>query len=104
MPSRLETLRAMVAQQPEDVFANYALAMELKGLGQHAEAWQVFESLLKKQPGYIAAYAPAADTLLALGRTDDARGLYSKGIEECTRQGQTHPRAQLETALKFLNR
>ena len=33
MPSRLETLKDFVAQAPDNAFARYGLAMELKQLG-----------------------------------------------------------------------
>ena len=102
MPSRLETLRSLVAQGTADPFVPYGLAMELRRAGQAQEAWQVFEGLLKSHPDYIAAYAPAAETLVILGRSEAARALYRQGIEQCERKGQSHARDQLQTALDTL--
>ena len=99
MPSRLETLRSLVAQGTAEPFAHYGLAMELRTQGQLQEAWQWFESLLQSHPDYIAAYAPAADTLVSLGRSQQARDLLRQGIEQCERKGQSHARDQLQTAL-----
>ena len=80
MPSRLETLRSIVAQGTADTFAHYALAMELRTQGQLQQAWQVFEALLQGHADYIAAYAPAADTLVGLLRNQEARELLRQGI------------------------
>ena len=99
MPSRLETLRSLVAQGTADPFPHYALAMELRTQGQLQEAWQVFEALLQSHPDYLAAYGPAADTLVGLLRNQEARDLLRQGIELCERKGQSHARDQLQTAL-----
>jgi hypothetical protein len=102
MPTRLEMLRAQVTQGSADAFIHYALAMELRTAGQAEEAWRVFESLLKAHPDYIPAYAPAADTLVSLGRNQEARTVCCQGIEHCERKGQKHARDQLQTALETL--
>jgi thioredoxin-like negative regulator of GroEL len=99
MPSRLEMLRSLVAQGQAGPFVHYGLAMELRTQGQMREAWQGFEALLQAHPDYIAAYAPAADTLVSLDRSQEARDLLRQGIEQCERKGQTHARDQLQTAL-----
>jgi len=99
MPSRLETLRSIVAQGTTDPFVHYGLAIELRTQGQLQEAWQIFEALLHGHPDYIAAYAPAADTLVGLLRNKEARALLNRGIEVCERKGQSHARDQLQAAL-----
>jgi predicted Zn-dependent protease len=102
MPSRLETLRSLVAQGTADTFAHYGLAMELRTGGQLQEAWEIFQELLKTHPDYLPAYAPAADTLVGLGRSEDARNLCRQGMEQCERKGQLHARDQLQTTLSTL--
>jgi hypothetical protein len=102
MPTRLEMLRALVAQGSTDPFVLYGLAMELRTDRQAEEACRVFESLLQAHPDYIPAYAPAADTLVSLGRSEEARMLCRQGIEHCARKGQKHAGDQLQTALDTL--
>jgi thioredoxin-like negative regulator of GroEL len=99
MSSRLETLRSIVARGGADAFAHYGLGMELRAQGQMQEAWQIFEALLHSHPDYIAAYGPAADALVSLGRKPEAQDLLRQGIEQCERKGQSHARDQLQTAL-----
>jgi hypothetical protein len=76
--------------------------MELKSVGDLQGAWATFESLIAEHPDYIACYAPAGEVLVALGRVDDARAIYGKGIEACTRKGDAHMRGNLEDALAAL--
>ena len=99
MPSRLEVLRALVAQGKADSFAQYGLAMELRTAGQLQEAWEILQALIKTQPDYLPAYAPAADTHIGLGRHEEARNLCRQGMEACERKGQSHARDQLKTTL-----
>jgi len=73
--------------------------MELKGADEPQQAWALFETLIAEHPDYVASYSPAGDVLLALGRPEDARVVYRKGIEICARHGDAHIRANLEDAL-----
>lgn len=73
--------------------------MELKTSGDAEGAWRELESLIAKHPGYIASYAPAGEVLVGLDRLTDARSLYGKGIEACTKQNDAHTRDHLESAL-----
>ena len=99
MPSRADMLRNFIVQRPQDPFPKYALALEHKNAGELTEAWQVFETLLGAHPDYTATYLHAGQTLLTLGRVPEARGLFTRGIEVCTRAGDTHARSELEGAL-----
>lgn len=99
---RVKVLRAFAAQRPQDPFPRYGLAMELKSAGDPTGAWEAFESLIREHPDYIASYAPAGEVLVLLGRTDDAKAVYAKGIEACTRKNDAHMRGNLEDALAAL--
>ena len=100
---RVKVLRASAAQRPQDPFPRYGLAMELKSAGDSLGAWEAFESLMLDHPDYIACYAPAGEVLVALGRTEDARAVYGKGIEACSRKNDAHMRGNLEDALAALD-
>lgn len=96
---RIATFRSFIAKSPTDPFPRYGLAMELKGQGQLAEAWAVFEELLAEFPDYVATYLMAGGTLVALARKDEAAEIYRKGIEVAQRRGDQHARRELEAAL-----
>jgi Tfp pilus assembly protein PilF len=96
---RIASFRNFISKSPTDPFPRYGLAMELKGTGDLAGAWAVFEELLAKFPDYVPTYLMAGGTLTALGRKDDAAEVYRKGIEVATRRGDQHARRELEGAL-----
>jgi tetratricopeptide (TPR) repeat protein len=95
-------LKAFIAQRPADPFPRYGLALELKNAGQLEEASGVFAALMKDHPTYTAAYLHAGNTAVALGRPDDARAIYTRGIEACKTASDGHARGELEGALASL--
>jgi tetratricopeptide (TPR) repeat protein len=101
-PSRVDMLKAFIAQRPGDPFPRYGLALEHKNAGRLDEAWGAFAELLEKHPTYTAAYLHAGNTAVALGRADDARAVYVRGVEACARAGDAHARGELEGALASL--
>jgi tetratricopeptide (TPR) repeat protein len=102
MPTRVELLTAFAAQRPEDPFPRYGLALEHKNAGRLDEAWGHFELLMAAHPDYTAGYLHAGNTLIALGRTNEARALFQRGIEVCARRGDAHAGGELQSALASL--
>jgi tetratricopeptide (TPR) repeat protein len=100
--NRLEILKQMVAQDPANSFARYGLAMECANSGDLATAVTEFHSLIDQNPNYAAAYYHGGQALEKLGRIDEARGIYEKGIEATRRSGDSHTRAEIEAALNLL--
>ncbi len=99
---RIEILKSMVEQNPGDAFGRYGLAMEYVNSGDLAAAAQQFEALLEHNPNYAAGYFHGGQTLEKMGRTDDARQLYRRGIEVTKQTGDGHTRSELEGALALL--
>lgn len=100
--TRLESLKSLVAQNPQDSFLRYGLAMEFRNSGDLESAMSEFQSLMRDNPDYAAAYFHAGQTLERLGRLDDARAVYQQGIEVTTRKGDAHARSELQGALEML--
>lgn len=96
---RIATFKSFISRSPADPFPRYGLAMELRGRGELAEAWNVFAELVEKFPDYVPTYLMAGGTLVALGKKAEAADLYRKGIEVATRRGDQHARRELEDAL-----
>jgi predicted Zn-dependent protease len=101
--SRIEMLKGFIAQRPTDPFPRYALALEYKNAGRMEEARETFDALMAAHPDYTAAYLHAGQTLIAIGRADDARAVFTRGIEACARRGDAHARGELEGALALLS-
>ncbi len=102
MASRLEMLKEMVAQSPADSFLRYGLATEYANSGDLQQAVTEFQALLAENPNYAAAYYHGGHTLEKLGRLDEARDLYERGIEVTARTGDAHTLSELQAALQIL--
>jgi len=100
--SRLDTLQEFVAAVPGDAFARYGLAQEYLKLGETEKALAEFEELLSRNAGYSAAYYHGGQALIKLGRIEDARAIFRKGIEVTSQTGDLHARSELQAALDSL--
>ena len=100
--NRLETLQAMVSQNPQDTFARYGLAMEYARSGNFEHAIAEYRALLAHNENYAAAYFHGGVALEKLGRLEEARDMYEKGIVVTTRTGDAHTRSELQAALDML--
>ncbi len=98
----MEILKSMLAQNPRDSFARYGLAMEYVINGELEPAVAEFGILLEYDPDYAAAYFHGGQALEKLGRIEDAREIYRKGIETTSRTGDDHTKSELEAALEML--
>jgi len=99
---RIASLRAFVAQQPEQPFPRYALALEHRKLGQLEEARAQLDEVMERFPDYVPAYLMAGGVLADLGRRDQAAEVYRRGVDAARRAGDGHARSELEGALAGL--
>ncbi|MBV8820684.1 MAG: tetratricopeptide repeat protein, partial [Acidobacteriaceae bacterium] len=91
-----------VEQKPQDTFARYGLAMEYGKSGDLEQAVKEFRTVIANDPGYAYAYFHGGQTLEKLGRVEEARELYQKGIDAASRKGDGHAVAELQGALDLL--
>jgi predicted Zn-dependent protease len=85
--SRLETMRAMAAKQPNNPLVRFGLANELL-------KEQLLEEAVTELAAYLGNYDDEgngwlryADALATLGRHDDAKAASLKGIDAAQRYG-----------------
>lgn len=78
------------------------LAMELGNTGDPQGAVKELETVLNLDPDYAYAYYHAGQMLERLGRPDDARQMYSRGIEAASRKGDEKAGNELQAALDVL--
>jgi Tfp pilus assembly protein PilF len=100
--SRAEILKSMVEQDPASAFGRYGLAMEYVNGGDLESAAAQFAKLLEYNPTYTAGYFHGGQTLEKLGRTEEAKDLYRRGIEVAGANGDGHTRSELQGALDLL--
>jgi len=76
--------------------------MEYVKGGNLESAVAEFEQLLARNPDYAAGYFHGGQTLEKLGRIDEARAIYRKGIEVTAASGDAHTQSELTAALQML--
>ena len=92
----------MLQQDPNNTLALYGLATELKNTGDLTGAIAGFERLLQVNPQYSAAFFHGGQTLEKLGRLDDARDWYTRGVAATVAANDAHARAEMQAALDLL--
>ena len=95
-------LNEVLAQNPNDAFARYGLALEYRKAGQTDQAMEEFRRLLTANPDYTAGYFMAAQTLAETGRNDEARQMLRDGIASAKRGGNAHAQSEMEALLQDL--
>ena len=103
--SRKENILAMLADDPNDAFLRYTLAMELRKEGEHEQSIDILRDLAYAPTSkYVAAFFMAAQQLAELERIEDARELLRDGIEEARAQGNSHAAAEMAELLAELGK
>jgi len=94
--ARIDTFRAMIARQPDHVMARFGLATEVAKAGLHDEAVEHFAHYLGVHDDEGNGWMRYAESLHALGRTDDALAAITRGIEAAGRHRHSGLVADLE--------
>lgn len=97
--TRIENLKAMLAADPQDTFARYALGLEYLSVNEVDSAKDMFEEISLLDPNYVATYYQLGKTYELLGDEGKARKVYEKGIYVAASQSDEHTKSELEQAL-----
>jgi predicted Zn-dependent protease len=96
---KVAMLTEILAQNPDDAFARYGLAIEKANNNDIAGALENFDLLIAKHPDYTAGYQMAGQTLAKAGRTEEARERLLGGIESARRTGNSHAAREMQALL-----
>jgi predicted Zn-dependent protease len=99
---RIAMLNEILAQNANDAFARYGLAMEYSNAGEVERAMEEFSKLLSAHPDYTAGYFMAAQTLAKAERNDEAKKMLADGIASARRTGNAHAQSEMEAMLEEL--
>ncbi len=99
---RIAILSEILAQNPNDAFARYGLALEYSNGGNVEQAMQEFAKLLSVHPDYTAGYFMAAQTLAKVERIEEAKKMLGDGILSAKRTGNAHAQSEMEGMLADL--
>ena len=103
MKTRRQMLEEFVAQDPDDSFSRYALALELEKEGRELEAIPQFQELIARDPNYVAAYYHLGRVLARLGQIEDARTIYRIGLDAASAANDQKTRSEIQEALDMLD-
>jgi tetratricopeptide (TPR) repeat protein len=100
---KIAMLTEILAQHPSDAFARYGLAMAYAADGRNDEALREFNLTLEHNTEYVPAFQMSAQTLLKLGRTDEARQRLKDGLKAAEQTGNTHAASEMQAMLDDLS-
>ncbi|HOY42254.1 MAG TPA: tetratricopeptide repeat protein [Chitinophagales bacterium] len=95
---RIERLKSLIVDNPNDTFALFALAKEYEKVGELENAVQLFEKLLVVDEKYIGAYYHLAKVYEQLDEVKKALNIYEKGILTAQELKDTHALSELKNA------
>ena len=101
--SKIETLKALVEKNPNNPLGRYGLANEYLKLEMYDEAINEINAYLKLKDDEGAVYRILGEALLKLGRKEEAKEAYRKGIETAHRHGHPGMAAEFEETLELVD-
>ena len=101
MPNRA-ALEKMLETNPNDLFLNYALAMQCASDGEEEEAVERLAQINIDHPDDVASWFQRGQILNRLGETDEAREVITAGIEVARRVGNAHAEGEMRGFLDLL--
>ena len=93
---KLAALNEILQLDPTNAFARYGLAMQHVSQGKPEVALAEFSTLIGHNPEYVPAFQMSAQTLVTLGRTDEALERLHAGIAAANRTNNQHALAEME--------
>jgi hypothetical protein len=101
---RMAQIEAMLAEDPDDAFLRYGLAMEHASAGDDAECVTVLRDLIARTAAnpYVPAFLQCGQALMRLDRTAEACDVLKSGIEAARQAGDTHAQGEMQGLLASL--
>lgn len=101
--SRIASLKALVEKNPNNPLGKYGLANEYFKLGLYEEVIVEIREYLALKDDEGAAYRVFGEALIKLGRKEEAKEAYRKGIEAAVRHGHPGMAEEFEETLELID-
>lgn len=98
---RIEMLKNMVLENPEDPFYPYALALEFIHTNR-PEALIILTKVLKQFPDYLPTYYQAGLLSIESGKEEEGKAILERGIELAQKQNDRKALNELRSLLDNL--
>jgi predicted Zn-dependent protease len=95
----MKALLALAEAQPEEVMIWYGLANEYVKLERWQEAVDTLRRTVLLNPEYTSAYQMLGTALMSLNQREEARRVWTEGIEVAGRAGAWNARQHMERLL-----
>jgi thioredoxin-like negative regulator of GroEL len=93
----------MLAQDPQDQFLRYTLAMELQKEGDQTRSLELFRGLMQDADPHVPSFLMAGQSLNEQGRVEEAQEVLRAGIEAARRAGNSHAAGEMSELLASLH-
>ncbi len=93
--SRRQKIEAMLADEPDDQFLRYSLALELEKEGEHDRSLEGLRQLSADDPPHVPSFFMAGQQLAKLARYAEAITILESGVQAARRQGDDHAVAEM---------
>jgi predicted Zn-dependent protease len=97
----MEQIEALLAEDPNDAFLRYGLAMEYASLGDDATAATKLLELTQSTP-YVPAFLQAGQMLAKLNRETEAMEVLRRGMLAAQKQNDQHAYGEMQGLLMSL--
>jgi predicted Zn-dependent protease len=101
--SRIDSLRTMLERRPDDTRLRFGLALEYEKAGRWDDVVEQLRHYLDATEDQGNAWGRLGAALHRLGRDDEARDAYRRGIEASNRHNHPTMAAEFEDALADLD-
>ncbi len=101
---RMAQIEALLAEDPDDAFLRYGLAMEHASAGDDATCVDILRDLIARTAAnpYIPAFLQCGQALIRLDRTAEAADILRHGIQAARAAGDTHAEGEMQGLLATL--
>ncbi len=96
---KIAMLTEILAEHPTDAFTRYGLAMAYASEGKNDDALREFATTIEHNRDYVPAFQMSAQTLLKLGRTDEARRRHNACLAAAARTNNSHAASEMQAML-----
>jgi tetratricopeptide (TPR) repeat protein len=103
MSDRLESLRRLLERNPADARLRFGLAAEYEKLGRWDDVVEQLRAYLSAAEDQGNAWGRLGEALRALGRDEEAKDAFRRGVDAAQRHGHPSMAAEFSEILEDMN-
>jgi tetratricopeptide (TPR) repeat protein len=100
LQDRITQFRKMASDDPDNELGHFRLGQLLAEAGDHAEAAKSFERTLELSPGFSKVFQLLGQSLMKLGRKEQAIEVWTRGWQVADERGDKMPRDEMARLLR----